>query len=59
MEASIYGYLRHHASELGARIIEMHPPLQSTSDDTRQSSELFCESRYRRRQSLSVDSRNI
>ena len=34
MEASIYGYLRHHASELGARILEMHPPLQSTTDET-------------------------
>ena len=27
-------YLRNHASELGARILEMHPPLQSTSDET-------------------------
>src|SRR5258708_1308700 len=34
MEASIYGYLRHHASELGTRILEMHPPLQSTTDET-------------------------
>ena len=34
MEATnIYGYLRAHASELGARILEMYPPLQSTIDE--------------------------
>ena len=33
MEATIYSYLRHHAGELGARILEMYPPLQSTTDD--------------------------
>ena len=33
MEASIYGYLRHHASELGSRILEMYPPLQSTTEE--------------------------
>jgi hypothetical protein len=32
MEATIYAYLRHHAGELGGRILEMYPPLQSTSD---------------------------
>ena len=29
----IYAYLRANASELGARIIEMYPPLQSTTDE--------------------------
>ena len=29
-------YLRHHASELGTRILEMYPPLQSVSDPTPQ-----------------------
>lgn len=29
----IYGYLRAHANELGTRILEHFPPLQSTSDD--------------------------
>lgn len=29
----IYSYLRHHSSELGARILAMHPPLQSTRDE--------------------------
>jgi hypothetical protein len=33
MEVTIYSYLRHHAGELGARILEMYPPLQSTTDD--------------------------
>jgi hypothetical protein len=33
VEATIYSYLRHHASELGARILEMYPPLQSTTDE--------------------------
>ena len=34
MEATdIYGYLRAHAGELGARILEMYPPLQSTNDE--------------------------
>jgi len=28
----IYGYLRAQANELGSRIIEMYPPLQSTTD---------------------------
>jgi hypothetical protein len=32
METTIYTYLRHHAGELGSRILEMYPPLQSTSD---------------------------
>ena len=33
MEATdIYSYLRHHSSELGERILEMHPPLQSTTE---------------------------
>lgn len=35
MEISdIYAYLRANASELGARILEMYPPLQSTTDET-------------------------
>ena len=34
MEPTIYSYLRHHASELGARILEMYPPLQAGSDPT-------------------------
>ena len=34
MEATdIYGYLRAHATELGSRILESYPPLQSTSDE--------------------------
>jgi hypothetical protein len=34
MEATdIYGYLRAQAGELGARILESFPPLQSTTDD--------------------------
>lgn len=28
----IYGYLRAQANELGARILEMYPPLQRTTD---------------------------
>ena len=33
MEATdIYGYLRAHASELGSRILEMYPPMQSMTD---------------------------
>ena len=34
MEATdIYSYLRHHSSELGSRILEMYPPLQSTTEE--------------------------
>ena len=34
MEATdIYGYLRAHASELGSRILESYPPLQSMTDE--------------------------
>lgn len=34
MEATdIYSYLRANAGELGARILEMYPPLQSTNDE--------------------------
>lgn len=33
MEATIYSYLRHHAAELGARILENFPPLQSVTDE--------------------------
>jgi hypothetical protein len=34
MEATdIYGYLRAQANELGSRILEMYPPLQSTTDE--------------------------
>ena len=29
----IYSYLRHHSSELGSRILEMYPPLQSTTEE--------------------------
>jgi len=29
----IYGYLRAQANELGSRILEMYPPLQSTTDE--------------------------
>lgn len=33
MEATdIYGYLRAYANELGSRILELYPPLQSTTD---------------------------
>jgi len=33
MEATdIYSYLRHYSPELGERILEMHPPLQSTTE---------------------------
>ena len=28
----IYSYFRHHSSELGSRILEMYPPLQSTTE---------------------------
>jgi len=34
MESTIYSYLRHHAGELGTRILEMYPPLQAVSDPT-------------------------
>ena len=33
MEATIYTYLRHHAPELGTRIMESFPPLQSMTDE--------------------------
>jgi hypothetical protein len=34
MEATdIYSYLRAHANELGSRILESFPPLQSTTDE--------------------------
>ena len=33
MEATIYSYLRQHAAELGARILENFPPLQSVTDE--------------------------
>ena len=34
MEATdIYSYLRNHSSELGSRILEMYPPLQSTTQE--------------------------
>ena len=29
----IYSYLRHHSPELGSRILEMYPPLQSTTEE--------------------------
>jgi hypothetical protein len=32
MQATIYSYLRQHATELGARILEIFPPLQSMTD---------------------------
>ena len=32
VESPIYSYLRHHATEFGARILEMYPPLQAASD---------------------------
>src|SRR5215472_5145259 len=33
MEDTIYTYLRHHAAELGTRIMESFPPLQSMTDE--------------------------
>src|SRR5579863_1525493 len=33
MESTIYTYLRHHASELGARILATFPPLQGMTDE--------------------------
>jgi hypothetical protein len=30
----IYSYLRAHANELGSRILEQFPPIQSTTDET-------------------------
>jgi hypothetical protein len=32
METDVYSYLRTHAAELGLRILETYPPLQSTKD---------------------------
>jgi superfamily II DNA or RNA helicase len=32
METDVYSYLRTHAAELGSRILETYPPLQSTKD---------------------------
>ena len=32
METDVYAYLRTHAIELGNRILETYPPLQSTKD---------------------------
>jgi len=36
VESTVYSYLRHHASELGTRILAMYPPLQAVSDPTPQ-----------------------
>jgi len=33
VEATIYSYLRHHAANLGARIIGSFPPLQRMTDE--------------------------
>ena len=32
MDTDVYSYLRTHATELGSRILETYPPLQSTKD---------------------------